>query len=445
MQRRALTCMFGLSALALGGCSEASLPSTTFTTGFTTTFTGNGDGDGDATETGDTGDGDGDTGDGDGDAGDGDGDAGDGDGDGDAGDGDGDGDLCPNGVVDPGEQCDVGVETMFCDGDCTYAMCGDGYHNMLSEACDDGNALNTDGCVGACVLAVCGDGNLYEGIEDCDDDNLDDTDACTNNCIAPVCGDGSIWEEMETCDDQNMVDTDACTNACQVAACGDGILWGGVEMCDDGNMANNDACPGSCEPATCGDGFVLQNVEECDDANNNDNDGCDSQCMWVNGGIFELILNDNSGVDNMINTAVLDFFNMIPNPQPTDYIFVSVFGDVFVQGAWCATRADWYRSEYIAHYGQSTTSQSGNWNKWTSANGMNWSGQLNTVHTNYWGQTCDAVAGSWCTEWGIGQQGLSIVITPQAVGAETYGSGWNSGNATFTLRYAASRLAACGF
>ena len=20
---------------------------------------------------------------------------------------------------------------MFCDGDCTYAMCGDGYHNML--------------------------------------------------------------------------------------------------------------------------------------------------------------------------------------------------------------------------------------------------------------------------------------------------------------------------
>jgi cysteine-rich repeat protein len=51
---------------------------------------------------------------------------------------------------------------MFCDGDCTYAMCGDGYHNMLSEECDDGNAANNDGCIGACVLNECGDGVVWE-------------------------------------------------------------------------------------------------------------------------------------------------------------------------------------------------------------------------------------------------------------------------------------------
>src|SRR5689334_15346515 len=127
MQRRVLTCMMGISALAVGACSPDSPPSASTT--FATTFGGDGDGDGDTGET-DSGDGDGDTGDGDGDTGDGDGDTGDGDGDtgdgdGDTGDGDGDGDqpLCPNGMVDPGEECDVGVETMFCDGDCTYAMC----------------------------------------------------------------------------------------------------------------------------------------------------------------------------------------------------------------------------------------------------------------------------------------------------------------------------------
>lgn len=73
---------------------------------------------------------------------------------------------------------------------------------------------------------------------------------------------------------------------------------------------------------------------------------------------------------------------------------------------------------------------------------MNWSGTLNTTHANYWGPSCDGQNGSWCTERFIGQQSL---VTPQAVAAETYGNGWNNGNTTFTIRYAASRIAACGF
>jgi cysteine-rich repeat protein len=176
---------------------------------------------------------------------------------------------------------------MYCDADCTYSVCGDGYHNMLSEECDDGNEDNNDGCIGPCLINVCGDGVLWEGMEECDDENDVDTDECTNACTLAVCGDGVIWEDNETCEDLNDVDTDACTNACQDAICGDGILWEGVETCDDGNFDDNDACPGSCEPAYCGDGFKQDGVEECDDGNDIDDDWCSNTCIsslyWVSG------------------------------------------------------------------------------------------------------------------------------------------------------------------
>ena len=95
-------------------------------------------------------------------------------------------------MVDPGEECDVGNETMYCDGDCTYSLCGDGYHNMLSEECDDGNKLNNDGCVGPCMIAACGDGFVYEGVEECDDGDMDDTDDCTTSASPRICGDGIV-------------------------------------------------------------------------------------------------------------------------------------------------------------------------------------------------------------------------------------------------------------
>jgi cysteine-rich repeat protein len=277
---RHLTSLVALGLLASPACAEPQVYDPFATTTLTTSM---GDGDGDPSTTGD-GDGDSTTGDGDGD-GDGDPTTGDGDGDGETGDGDGDGDgdpgpLCGNSVVDPGEECDVGVETMFCDGDCTYAMCGDGYHNPLSEACDDGNAANDDGCIGACLVNECGDGVLWMGMEDCDDANMIDTDECKNDCTAAFCGDGVIQDEVETCEDLNMINDDACTNACQIAVCGDGVLWNGMETCDDGNFDDDDDCPGSCEPAFCGDGFVQAGSEECDDGNNVDNDFCGNDCIW---------------------------------------------------------------------------------------------------------------------------------------------------------------------
>ncbi|MCA9638813.1 MAG: DUF4215 domain-containing protein, partial [Myxococcales bacterium] len=122
---------------------------------------------------------------------------------------------CGDGVVDPGEECDVGGETMFCDADCTYAVCGDGYHNTLSEDCDDGNNLNDDGCVGACVTAYCGDGYVWAGMEECDDGNLDNEDMCTQLCQAPFCGDGFVQPMAgETCDDGNMMNADGCEDSC---------------------------------------------------------------------------------------------------------------------------------------------------------------------------------------------------------------------------------------
>ena len=54
------------------------------------------------------------------------------------------------------------------------------------EACDDGNADETDGCLRSCEEARCGDGRVQAGVEQCDDGNVDDTDACTNSCVEYV-------------------------------------------------------------------------------------------------------------------------------------------------------------------------------------------------------------------------------------------------------------------
>src|SRR5262245_41260837 len=83
---------------------------------------------------------------------------------------------------------------------------------------------------------------------------------------------------------------------------------------------------------------ALLNVEECDDGNLANNDGCNSSCMCEGGCGFELIVNDSTGSDDFASDALLTFFNQIQNPQATDYIFLSLFGNVQTPGAWCATR-----------------------------------------------------------------------------------------------------------
>ncbi len=164
-------------------------------------------------------------------------------------------------------------------------VCGNGIMEA-GEACDDGNASNTDACVQGCVMASCGDGFVRAGIETCDDGNASNDDACPSGvggtCQDAFCGDGFTQAGVEDCDDANDDDTDACVAACTAARCGDGFLQAGVEDCDDGNMDNGDACPdgdgGTCADAVCGDGFVQDGVEECDDGNRVDDDACANDC-----------------------------------------------------------------------------------------------------------------------------------------------------------------------
>jgi cysteine-rich repeat protein len=187
---------------------------------------------------------------------------------------------CGNGILDAGEQCDLGSENSAsgqCSPECIIATCGDGNLYDGFEECDDGNSASSDDCIADCKLATCGDGHVQAGVEMCDDGNDDEADGCTSSCTPGLCGDG-VLQEGEQCDDGNMLTSDQCP-ACQLAFCGDGYLEAGVETCDDGNELNTDACTAPlCEPAACGDGFVYEGTEGCDDGNATDGDMCTNAC-----------------------------------------------------------------------------------------------------------------------------------------------------------------------
>ena len=54
--------------------------------------------------------------------------------------------VCGNSIVDAGEECDGGSETVTCDIDCSSIVCGDGTLNISAgERCDDGNIDPSDG------------------------------------------------------------------------------------------------------------------------------------------------------------------------------------------------------------------------------------------------------------------------------------------------------------
>ncbi|MCR9159481.1 MAG: DUF4215 domain-containing protein [Nannocystaceae bacterium] len=188
--------------------------------------------------------------------------------------------LCGDGVLDPGEACDLGADNgdgSTCTADCETNVCGDSILGP-GETCDDGNVEPSDGCGPTCALESCGDGVKNLG-EACDDgQNGDPDDGCTDACALPTCGDGLVQPSIgEQCDDGNGSNTDACTNACQNATCGDGFNGPG-EQCDDGNNSNTDSCTNACQNATCGDGFNGPG-EQCDDGNNSNTDSCTNACQ----------------------------------------------------------------------------------------------------------------------------------------------------------------------
>jgi cysteine-rich repeat protein len=87
------------------------------------------------------------------------------------------GERCGDGVVQPGEDCDVPGGSAECNGNCTFPACGDGIVNRFAgEECDDAYAGGGDGCSGACLVepgyscagepSVCtrSGGAVYDGV-----------------------------------------------------------------------------------------------------------------------------------------------------------------------------------------------------------------------------------------------------------------------------------------
>jgi cysteine-rich repeat protein len=125
-------------------------------------------------------------------------------------------DLCGNGDVDPGEECDPASDRN-CDADCSMSICGDGFVG-LGEVCDDmveSGFCNGDG---KCGRPLCGDAVLNRSAgEECDDGNLTNGDNCSAQCKLENCG-NTKTEAGEACDDGNRINGDGCDAFCQTEA-----------------------------------------------------------------------------------------------------------------------------------------------------------------------------------------------------------------------------------
>jgi hypothetical protein len=220
----------------------------------------------------------------------------------------------------------------------------------------------------------------------------------------------------------------------------------------DGDIIGDscDNCPNTINP-TQFDADADQLGDACDncvqlanpDQKDCDKDGLGDACDSENKCEITFSYTDGTG-DDIAQTGLMTFFQNA-TVSSSDYIMFSISGSSSNDGAWCAERADWYRSEYINRAAAGSTNSSGNWQKWYRSEGGSWQGPDTNAYTNYFGTSCDSVTYSWCSEWGLGNKYLAM-MPGQTVYGESYASGWSGGAGwVVTLKIGTNRANVCGF
>jgi cysteine-rich repeat protein len=202
--------------------------------------------------------------------------------------------YCGNGKPDEGEECDDGnqFDGDGCNHDCRYSCvasdktrdCHSDNVCIASGTCDStthkcspllpktaGTACpGGKNCVaGNCIAPVCGDGIPASGIEACDDGNALNTDSCTSQC-KPVCSANSDCASRTPLCRSPSCGSGACSSTPDTGKNGtDCTTAGGTAKCNNG----------ACTAGTCGDGTVDAG-EQCDDQNSTNGDGCDNNCLY---------------------------------------------------------------------------------------------------------------------------------------------------------------------
>jgi len=226
---------------------------------------------------------------------------------------------CGDGVVEPPEDCDLGMQNgtgKGCSNTCTFdCVAGD----PTKDHCDDANPCNG--------VETCGaDHACHAGTPMAQGSMCGMGDYCVNmNCVAPSCGD-AVVETPEECDNGSAngpgtgcestckfscLSTDPMRNCASTNPCvSNGSCSDTTHKCTPGSpVANGTACPngacqngmciassctglpqctlcmtgfcsgganGTCKASTCGDGCIDASAgEQCDPPNGTT---CDAQC-----------------------------------------------------------------------------------------------------------------------------------------------------------------------
>ena len=143
----------------------------------------------------------------------------------------------------------------------------------------------------------------------------------------------------------------------------------------------------------------------CDNGLDDDGDGAtdceDTDCGAVTRCIPAVFMFLDRTNDDIARTALKTFFQGLA-PEPTDFILFQLFGGSPTDGAWCATRADWYLSTYLTP--PSKPVSSGAWNRWSRPQGGAWTGPTTAGFANTYGTQGSSGSYSWLSEQGLGGQ-----------------------------------------